>query len=129
MKRTMISLGVISVFILGIAIGDLWFMNRYAAGMNEGLDAIAAAESFDEKKMHTAQLEDFFVSQDFWAHRLIPTSRLEELETLLHKLNAYLETEDENEVSATVAEIKARVNLLYSTNLYHWYHPAGFSIE
>ena len=53
----------------------------------------------------------------------------EELEMLLHKLNAYLKTEDEHEIEATAAELRARVNLLYSTDLYHWYHPFQFRIE
>lgn len=129
MKRTLISLGLITVFILAVVIADLWFMTRYAEGMNTRLDAIAEAESYQEKKELAAELDDFFLSRNFWAHRLVPTGRMEELETLLHKLNAYIETEDTHEVVATVAEIRSRVNLLYSTSFYHWYHPAEFRIE
>lgn len=129
MKRTLISLGLITVFIITVVIADLWFMSRYAEGMNSRLDAIAEAKSYLEKKKLAKELDDFFVSQDFWAHRLVPTGRMEELETLLHKLNAYLETEDSHEVTATVAEIRSRVNLLYSTSIYHWYHPVEFRIE
>lgn len=129
MRRIMISLGVISAFILIVVIGDLWFMNRYAARMNEGLDAIANAGTYEEKRQRAEELDVLFEDQSFWAHRLIPTNRLEELSTLLHKLNAYIESEDENEVGATVEEIRARVNLLYSTELWRWYQSKGFRIE
>lgn len=129
MKRTMTGLIVITVFVVAVVLADLWFMSQYAAGMNERLDAVANAEGFENQKYAAEELDRYFNEQDFWAHRFIPTGRMEELETLLHKLNAYITTEDEHEVLATAAEIRARVNLLYSTDLYHWYHPADFRIE
>lgn len=129
MKRTIISLTVIIVFILAVVCGDLWFMSSYAYGMNRHLDAILEADTLELKKQRAIELDDFFVRKNFLAHRLVPTGRMEELETLLNKLNAYLKTNDEHEVEATVAEIRARVNLLYSTTIYHWYQPAEFSIE
>ena len=129
MKRTLISLSLITVFVLSVVIGDLWFMTHYVGGINDRLDKLEAAEGLDEQKACAAELDDFFVSHNFWAHRLVPTGRMEELETLLHKLNAYIETEDVHEVEATVAELRARANLLYSTDLYHWYQPMEFRIE
>ena len=129
MKRTVISLTVIIVFILAVICGDLWFMSSYAHGMNLRLDAIAQADSLEAKKQRAAELDEYFLKRNFWAHRLVPTGRMEELEALLHKLNAYLKTDDSHEVDATIAEIRARVNLLYSTTIYHWYHPAEFRIE
>lgn len=129
MRRIIVSLCVISAFILMVVIGDLWFMNQYAAKMNKGLDAIDAAGTYEEKGECAKDLEALFKEQRFWAHRLIPTNRLEELETLLNKLKAYIKSEDENEVGATVAEIRARVDLLYSTDLWRWYQSGGFRIE
>ena len=129
MRRTVISLAVITVFILTVVIGDQWFMGRYADGFNERLDILEKAENLEEQKEGAAELDRFYKEGSFLAHRLIPTGRLEEIEMLLHKLNAYIETEDDHEVEATIAEIRARVNLLYSTNLYHWYHPLEFRIE
>lgn len=129
MRRTWISFGLLSLFILAVVCGDLWFMSSYADGMNRRLDAITAAATMEEKKSCAAELDAYFTEKNFWAHRLVPTGRMEELETLLHKLNAYLKTEDEHEIEATVAELRARVNLLYSTTVYHWYHPAEFCIE
>jgi hypothetical protein len=129
MKRTIISLTVIIVFILAVVCADLWFMSSYAYGINRHLDAILEAHTLESKKQRATELDEFFANKDFWAHRLVPTGRMEELEMLLNKLNAYLKTNDEHEVEATVAEIRARVNLLYSTSIYHWYQPAEFRIE
>lgn len=129
MKRTWISLVIIIVFIIGVSVLDLWFVSEFAAGMTARLDAVSAAETLPEKKELAEELDRYYQKQQFWAHRLIPTGRLEELEMLLHKLNAYLKTEDEHEIEATAAELRARVNLLYSTDLYHWYHPFQFRIE
>lgn len=129
MRRTVISLSLILLFIVAVVGGDLWFMSRFADGMNRRLDAVSSAATLVEKKILAKDLDAYYSKQDFWAHRLIPTGRIEELETLLHKLNAYLKVGDMFEVEATVAEIRSRVNLLYSTTLYHWYHPAEFRIE
>ncbi|MBQ8894031.1 MAG: DUF4363 family protein [Clostridia bacterium] len=129
MKRTMVSLILIILFILAVVLGDLWFMSSYAEGMNDRLDALLEAKTLEEKKSCALDLDAFFEKRNFWAHRLVPTGRMEELETLLHKLNAYLKTDDAHEVEATVAEIRSRVNLLYSTAIYHWHHPTEFCIE
>ncbi len=129
MKRTVISLTLITVFILAVALGDIYFMTGYAEGMNDHLDAVEKAVSFEEKKACALSMDQFFRSKEFWAHRFVPTGRIEELETLLHKLNSYIKTKDDHEVDATVAELRARVNLLYSTSVYHCYHPTGFRIE
>ena len=117
MKRTLISFVLIVIFILGVVLGDLLFMSNYAEGMNQRLDMILSANTQEEMERYAAELDDFFVRKNFLAHRMIPTGRLEELETLLHKLNAYINTSDIHEIEATVAEIKSRVNLLYSTTL------------
>lgn len=129
MKRTIISLILITVFVVGVITADLWFMSSYAAEMNKQLDRIDEVSTFEEKRAEAKALDEYFESRNFWAHRLIPTGRLEEIETLLYKLNSYLVTADEHEVDATVAELKARVNLLYSTMIYHWYHPSDSRIE
>lgn len=129
MKRTMTSFIIITVFVFSVITADLWFMSRYADGMNKRLDRIDEVSSFEEKRTEAKALDEYFKRCDFWAHRLIPTGRLEEIETLLYKLNSYLVTADEHEVDATVAELKARVNLLYSTMIYHWYHLSDSRIE
>lgn len=129
MKRTLTSLIVITVFVVSVVVADLWFMSSYAKGMNERLEQIEKVETMEMKKEAVLDLEHYFKNKNFWAHRIVPTGRLEELETLLYKLNAYIAASDEHEVTATIAELRSRVNLLYSTNLYHWYHPAEFSIE
>ncbi len=129
MKRTTVAFSLIGVFILLVVGGDLWFSNSFAKQMNRRLDTVRDAGSTAEKVENVQKLDNYYQSQDFLAHRFIPTNRLEELEMLLHKLNAYLSVGDEHEVAATVAEIKARVNLLYSTDVYHWYHPVDYRIE
>ena len=129
MKRTIMSLILITIFVVGIVVADLWFMSSYAAGMNERLDKIDEKSEIDDKRVAAKELDAFFEDRNFWAHRFVPTGRMEELETLLYKLNSYLSTEDEHEIDATVAELKARVNLLYSTMFYHWHHPSDSRIE
>lgn len=129
MKRTFISFGIILAFLLVIVGTDLVFMTSFADGMTKRLDLIIETENIDLQKQRAKELDDYFRSKEFFAHRFIPTDRIEEIETMLHKLNAYISEEDKNEIEATAAEIRARINLLYSTYIYHWYQPFEFRIE
>lgn len=129
MKRTFISFGIILAFLLVIVGTDLVFMTSFADGMTKRLDLIIETENIDLQKKRAKELDDYFRSKEFFAHRFIPTDRIEEIETMLHKLNAYISEEDKNEIEATAAEIRARINLLYSTYIYHWYQPFEFRIE
>ncbi len=129
MKRIFISLGVILAFMVLVLVADFVFMGHYADGMNQRLDSLEMAASYEEKMGCAKELISFYKSNDFLAHRLIPTGKLDELEMLLYRLVVFLKAEEDYEASATVAEIKARVNLLYSTVFYHWYHPKEFGIE
>ncbi|MBQ7971787.1 MAG: DUF4363 family protein [Clostridia bacterium] len=129
MKQTFISFGIILAFLLVIVGTDLVFMTSFADGMTKRLDLIIETENIDLQKKRAKELDDYFRSKEFFAHRFIPTDRIEEIETMLHKLNAYISEEDKNEIEATAAEIRARINLLYSTYIYHWYQPFEFRIE
>ena len=129
MKRTFISFGIILAFLLVIVGTDLVFMTSFADGMTKRLDLIIETENIDLQKQRAKELDDYFRSKEFFAHRFIPTDRIEEIETMLHKLNAYISEEDKNEIEATAAEIRARINLLYSTYIYHWYQPFEFRME
>lgn len=129
MKRTIISLSLITLFVFGVVFFDLFFMTRYVGALNDRMDLLEHASSREEQIERALDLGEFFKEHKFWANRLIPTDRMEDMETLLHKLNAYIETEDVHEVEATIAELRSRVNLLYSTDPYHWYHPTRFRIE
>ncbi len=129
MKRTFVSLGLIILFLVAVLAADLIFTTYYADGMLKRLDALEAVESFELKEAKTQELIDFFEKNDFLAHRLIPTNRMDELETLIFRLVSFLEAEEAYEVSATVSEIRARIHSLYSTSVYHWYHPREFGIE
>ncbi len=121
MKRTVVCLVAIFVFIITVVLADLVFMTGYAKGFNRRLDDLERAQTTEELHRVSQDLHAFFKGRDFWAHRFVPTNRLEDLEMLLLKLSAYIDTEDEHEVRATTAEIRARVNLLYSTDFYRWY--------
>ena len=122
MKRTIINLTLITVFLTAVTLGDLWFMHRYSGGMNERLNAVEDAGNYEDQIKASRSLDEYFRKNYYLAHRLIHTGRLDEVETLLHKLNAYIRTEDEHEVAATVAELRGRVDLLFN----HW---RRFSIE
>ncbi len=129
MKRTMVALGLITLFILTVVLLDFWFMTGFAKEMNNQLDRVEAAESFEEKKEFALKMDEYYSKRSFIAHRLVPTDRLDELKALLHKLNAYIQTKEEHEVLATTAEIRSKVNSMYSTAFYLWYHPEEFCIE
>lgn len=129
MKRTFISLAVILAFLIFIIGTDLIFMTSFADGMTKRLTLIIESENIAYQKEKAKEMDDYFRSKEFFAHRFIPTDRIEEIETMLHKLNAYINEEDANEIEATAAEIRARINLLYSTYIYHWYQPFDFRIE
>lgn len=129
MKRTFISLAVIIFFLLLIIGTDLIFMTSFADGMTNRLNLIIETENIDLQKRLARELDDYYREKEFFAHRFIPTDRIEEIETMMHKLNAYINEEDKNEIEATAAEIQARINLLYSTYIYHWYQPFEFRIE
>lgn len=129
MKRTFISLAVILAFLILIIGVDLIFMTSFADGMTKRLTLIIESDNIAYQREKAKEMDDYFRSKDFFAHRFIPTDRIEEIETMLHKLNAYIDEEDANEIEATAAEIRARINLLYSTYIYHWYQPFDFRIE
>ena len=129
MKRTFISFGILISLVLVVVGADLFFMMRFVEGITDRLDQISREDLLEKKKEIAADLDRFYEDNSFWAHRVVPTDRLDEIEMLLHKLNAYLKEEDYNEIEATAAELRARINLLYSTNIYHWYHPFRFRIE
>ena len=129
MKRTFISLAVILAFLIFIIGTDLIFMTSFADGMTKRLTLIIESDNIAYQREKAKEMDDYFRSKEFFAHRFIPTDRIEEIETRLHKLNAYIDEEDANEIEATAAEIRARINLLYSTYIYHWYQPFDFRIE
>lgn len=129
MRRTFISFTLIMIFIVSIVGADLWIITKFCDGMTERLDAISMSEEIEEQRRLAEEMDRFYESYQFWLHRTVSTGKLEDIEMLLHKLNAYLKEADENEIEATAAEIRSRVNLLYSTWLYHWYHPFDFRIE
>ena len=129
MKRTLISLSLITVFVVAVAAADIWFMTDFASEMNRRIDLLEQARGYQEQRACALALDEYFESKKLLANRFVLTDRMEEMETLLHKMNSYIETEDEHEVVATAAELRARVNLLYSTAFYHWYHPIEFRIE
>ena len=129
MKRTIVSLILISLFVCGVVIFDVSFMTNYAKRMNELLDQVENAADSEAQKDAALQLDAYFEKQNFCAHRFVPTGMIDEIETLLYKLNAYISTNDEHEICATISEIRSKVNSLYSTSLYRWYHPPEFRIE
>lgn len=129
MKRTFICFTLIMIFVVSVVAADIIIITDFSSGMTQRLDEISVSESFEEQKVMAKDLDSFFQSRRFWIHRLVPTGKAEDVETLLHKLNAYLKEDDKNEVEATVAELRARVNFLYSTWFYHWHHPFEFRIE
>ena len=117
------------IFIITVVAVDLWVMTSFVSGMTRRLDLISDSDELMVQKELAKDLDSFYESKRFWIHRFVPTGKVEDIETLLHKLNAYLKEEDYNEVEATVAELRTRVNVLYSTYIYHWYHPFHFRIE
>lgn len=129
MKRTFISLGLILTFLIAILATDLFFMSHYADGMLSRIDSLETAESYEIKNLKMDDLLAFYEANDFLAHRFVMTDRMDEIDVLIYRLAAFLEAEEDYEVSATIAELKARIHSLYSTWLYHWYHPREFGIE
>ena len=117
------------LFIFAVVFADVYIITDFSSGMTSRLDAISSTEDFQKQTVLAEEMDSYYESRRFWLHRFVPTGKLEDIETLLHKLNAYLKEEDEKEIEATTAEIRARVNFLYSTWLYHWYHPFRFRIE
>mgnify|MGYP003302364265 CR=1 FL=1 len=129
MKRTFLSLAIILAFLLFIVGTDLVFMTTFADGMTKRLGLIIETENIELQKQYARNLDEYYRKKELLAHRFIPTDRIEEIETMMHKLNAYINEADENEIEATATEIQARINLLYSTYVYHWYQPFDFRIE
>ena len=102
------------IIVTGVIIFDSVFMRRYSADLICLIERLETAEDRDK----TACLEEIkkcFYERDFWAHRIVPTNRLEELETILARLSAYIESGERSEIRAAAAELKTRVRLLYST--------------
>ena len=128
MKRTVICLSLIVVFVALVVILDIWFVSVYVDGFNQCLDQLDQGQTYSELSVAAERLSTYFHRKSFWAHRIVPTGRLEELETLITKLNAYIEVHDIHETRATSAELRARVNLLYSTGFYRWYQSSRLSI-
>ena len=129
MRRTFISFTVIMLFIITVVSADVCVITDFSSGMTSRLDALSSTEDFQKQMALAEEIDSFFESRRFWLHRFVSTAKVDDIETLLHKLNAYLKERDEKEIEATTAEIRARVNFLYSTWLYHWYHPFRFRIE
>lgn len=129
MRRFLISLGFIMLFVIGSVVFEQWYMYRFAKGMNEGLDDIMEAKQYVKQTEAMGALNDFYEKNHPVISHLVFSNRLEEIETVLHKLNAYVAAEDENEVPATIEELRSRINLLASTELYRRNHPHGFCID
>lgn len=129
MKRFLISLILILLFVGGSVVFDQWFMCRFAKEINGGLDRIVQAEEQSERDEAIKALNQCYDDRHPIADHLIFANRLEEIETLLYKLNAYVEAEDEEEILATAQELRARINLLHSLEFYRGNHPSDFSIN
>lgn len=129
MKRTFISLGTIVLLLIAVLAFDIIFTTYYSDGMLKRLDLLESVGTFENKMNAAEELIAFYEKNDIIAHRLIPTNRMDELESSIYRLVAFLEAGEDYEVSATVAEIRARIHSLYSTWFYRWYHPRDFGIE
>ena len=121
MKRTFICFFGILVFVLSVSVFDGVFMSSFAENMESVLEEIQNVKSFDEMRDRADKMVDYYKSQEFLLHRLVPTNRLEEIEVSFVKLKAFLEVENYDECLAIAAEIESRVNQLYSTGFRNWY--------
>ncbi len=121
MKRIFGCFFGIIAFVLAVSIFDAVFMSSFAKEVNERLDAVDRAATMEEIEKEVAALERIFKERDFWLHRLVPTNRLEEIEVSLAKIKAFNVAGNEDECLGISAEIRSRVNQLYSTGFYRWY--------
>ncbi len=125
MKRIIRCLLGIMAFVLAVSIFDAVFMSTFAKEMNECLDAVDQAETIEEMAREAKELERIYNKRNFFLHRLAPTMRLEEIEVSLSKLKAFLAVKNYDECLALSAEIRRRVNQLYSTGFYRWYQSGA----
>ncbi len=129
MKRFLISLILILLFVGGSVVYDQWFMCRFAKEMNDGIDGIIQAQHQSEKENAVEQLNECYAKRHPIADHLIFSNRLEEIETLLYKLNAYIEEQEDAEILATAQEMRSRINLLHSIEFYRGNRSGDFSIR
>lgn len=112
MKRFIISLSFIFLFVISVIAFDQWYMDRFENRINQGLDAVLSAK--DERGLQESIKmlnEDFYHSRSV-VSQFVFANRLEEMETALYKLNAYVEIQDHDEIMATAEEVRARLHLL-----------------
>lgn len=128
MKRTLISLGVILISLIIVVSWNLAFVSQYAREMKRELDYLCEAESYAEMKKAVRRMESIHEKNEQMAYCLIPAGKVEEIKTLLNKLNSYVETGDIDEIKATASELASRINLMYSVNLFHWYPKESIGI-
>lgn len=114
MKRFVISLSLILLFIFAVILFDGWYIKTFKKEMNQGIDAIIAAENQAEFIAAGERLRDSYNRRKIILSKLVFTNRMEEMQTLVDKLMAYLDAENESEILATAAELRARINLLRS---------------
>lgn len=130
MKRFIISLSLILLFVIAAVFFDQWYMYGFAEKMNEGVDQLIISMEDAQKRSDAVEiLNKTFRKARPIINQLVFANRLEEVETVLYKLNAYIEIGDEREISATAEELRSRVNLLSSADLYYRNHASRFGIN
>lgn len=129
MKRFLISLILILLFVGGSVVYDQWFMCQFSKEMNNGIDGIIQAQNQLEKEGAVERLNKCYEKRHPIADHLIFSNRLEEIETLLYKLNAYIDREEDAEILATAQELRSRINLLHSIEFYRGNRSKDFGIR
>ena len=130
MKRFVISLSLILVFIMGAIFFEHWYMQDFAFTMNGQITLLEEAVRKQEN-VSTAmeQLNDAYHRNRPIVSQLVFSNRLEEVETVLYKLNAYIKAADQSEINATIAELRARMRLLSSSQRYYRNQKAKWGID
>ena len=110
MKRIVVSLIAILVIVVFAVLSGILYSRAYVEGFEGLLDEL------DCTQQKEAVMDKMI--QYYWRHsaivcRIVPLSRMEEIETLLYKLNAYVKKGDEKETLATSEELRARVKMIY----------------
>lgn len=129
MKRFLISLILILLFVGGSVVYDQLFMCRFAKEMDEKIGRIVAAENQEACRDAVVELNSYYGKRHPIADHLIFSNRLEDIETLIYKLNAYVEEDDKKEILATAQELRARINMLHSIEFYRGNSPEDFRIK
>ena len=112
MKRFVISLLLIFVFVSSAVAFDQWYVNRFKNQLNAGVDAVVEAGDERQRLAATEELNAVYDRARFIVSQFVFANRLEEVETLLRKLSAYIEIGNEEEIGATAEEFRSRVDLL-----------------